>query len=83
MKASEYRNLTASQAGLKVLELAANKRTNKRARKLVEAGTHGWAWDPQVDGVVGLLRRGTNRADIVVYLDDDDFETSDDFEDLR
>jgi hypothetical protein len=32
---------------------------------------------------VGLVRPGTNRAWLVVYVDDEDFEVSEEFEDLQ
>lgn len=52
------------------------------ADRLVREGTAEWVEDPWVDDVGALVLSGTNTALVVVYLDRDDFEASDDFEDL-
>lgn len=55
------------------------------AQKAVADGTHEWRIDPDVENVFGLLRVGTNQADIVVYgthPDGADFELSKQFEEM-
>jgi hypothetical protein len=73
--------MRADVAGPALLDRMADADTNAMARKLVDAGEGEWAGDPIVPNVVGLLRPGTNRAWLVVYLADDDFEVSTDMED--
>jgi hypothetical protein len=46
----------------------------------VAAGTAEWVLDPEVDGVVGLVRTGTGQALIVVYVGEGDWEMDDEFE---
>lgn len=48
---------------------------------MVDEGTAKWIEDPWVDGVVGLIVPETNTALLVVYVERDDWEMSDDFED--
>lgn len=51
------------------------------ADRLVREGTAVWVDDPEVFNVVGLVHADKqNRAYIVVYLEDNDFETSEDFD---
>jgi len=50
------------------------------ANGLETMGDAEWVLDPEVAGVVGLVKPGTRTAFIVVYLNDRDFETSDDFD---
>jgi hypothetical protein len=71
---------TAADVAVPLLAELADKRTNAKAAKAVTAGTHEWVWDPYVADVVGLVRTGSNRADIVVYVKDNDFEVSLDFD---
>lgn len=33
-----------------------------------------WVYDPEVEGVVGLVQEGTRDAVVVVYVDREDFE---------
>lgn len=54
-------------------EIAA-KYVVKAADKKVAAGEAKWVLDPEHVGVVGLVVPGTNRALVVVYLKDRDFE---------
>lgn len=52
--------------------------TDAEAR--VESGSHYWSEDPEVAGVWGLIRSGTDKqADLIVYTVDGDFETAADF----
>lgn len=44
-------------------------------------GSADWRVDPSHRDVVGLIRTGTNRALVVVYLDAEDFEVADEFMD--
>jgi hypothetical protein len=46
----------------------------KAADEKVASGEASWQLDPQVEGVVGLVLNGTNRALVVVYVKDQDFE---------
>lgn len=71
---------TASATAQAVLSRMANREVNDEARKLVEQGEGEWSWDPYVPNVIGLLRPGTNKAWIVVYVEDSDFECSDEME---
>jgi len=71
---------TPKEAALSVLDGFADPALIQRADEAVAAHTHVWVWDPQVDHVVGLIRKNTNRADIIVYVEDDDFEVSDDWD---
>jgi hypothetical protein len=43
----------------------------KHVDQLIAAKHAGWRWDPEVDGVVGLVVLGTNRALVVIYSDDE------------
>lgn len=63
-----------------LLKKQAAKRVVKAADRMVAAGAAEWIRDPEVSGVVGLVRTGTRRALVVVYLQDGDFEVDDDFE---
>lgn len=38
------------------------------ADELVDAGQAEWIYDPDAERVVGLVRTGTNKAFVVVYL---------------
>jgi hypothetical protein len=70
---------TARDSAAEVLAWAADPFVLERADELVADGTAEWTFDPYVDGVVGLVKPGTRRAFIVVYLDDEDFELGEDF----
>lgn len=61
-------------------ELAVEEVTTA-ADLLVEAGEAEWKLDPQVPGVVGLVRPDSNRALLVVYVEDGDWELDETFED--
>jgi hypothetical protein len=78
-----YANRNASDVGTEALARLAGRYTNTKAERAVADGTHEWVWDPEVREVVGLIRKGTNRADIVIYLDaldgEGDFEVSDEW----
>lgn len=55
----------------------------KAVQKAEESDDYVWILDPEVPKVVGLVRRGTNSAMIVVYLDqgvngNPDWESNDD-----
>lgn len=50
------------------------------AQQLEANGLGEWVLDPEVRGVVGLLKPRTNDAWLIVYLNDEDFETSLDFD---
>jgi hypothetical protein len=66
------KNLTQIVASF---ETIANTETVTQARRAVEKGEAIWIWDPEVDGVVGLVLVGnTNRALVVVYDEGSDFE---------
>ena len=78
--------MNAEQAAMKVLNENAQSDVVKAAADAVEGGTHRWAWDPQNSSVIGLLRVGTNTADVLIWLASpvgaacDDFELCDDFD---
>jgi hypothetical protein len=73
-------NTSAAKTATAFLKENATKRLAKEADKLVAAGTHTWIWDPQFDDVIGLVKKGTNHAEIVIYVADNDFECDGDFE---
>lgn len=52
------------------------------ADTLVTDGKAEWIEDPWVDGVAALVVTGTKTALLVVYVERDDWEMSDDFEDM-
>lgn len=55
----------------------ADERLVAHVKREVEAGNLHWRWDPEVDGVAGLvLTASPNRAMVVVY-GDGDFECDD------
>lgn len=70
----QARALLASEADPYVLDLAEQLVAQERAT---------WVPDPYVENVVGLLQPGSDRAWLVVYLADQDWETSADFEGVR
>lgn len=45
---------------------------------LLGEGTAEWIEDPWVDGVVGLVYKGTQSALLVIYVDRNDWELSED-----
>lgn len=67
---------TAEEVGTRVLTDNADGWVVANAARLVESGAAVWIFDPEVPGVVGLVRPGTRRALVVVYVDDEDFETT-------
>jgi hypothetical protein len=72
---------TARDAGRKALADASDDADLWATVDRIEiTGRGAWAYDPQVDGVVGLLDIRTGRAFVVVYLDEDDFETTQEFD---
>lgn len=54
----------------------------EQAKALEDTGRGEWVLDPEVPGVVGLLHPGTNNAWLIVYLEDQDFESSGEFDEL-
>lgn len=52
------------------------------AQTLVENDRAVWVLDPYVEGVVALVWRNTDRALVVVYAHEDDWETSDEMDEL-
>ena len=48
---------------------------------LVADGRLVWIEDPINDDVVGVVWANTNRTAVVIYLDDEDFELDESFED--
>ena len=75
---------TTIDQGVKVFEAIADGPTKARARKIVELGQGVWVVDPFVPGVVALVvpAENSNTAWLVVYVDDQDFETSRAFDEL-
>lgn len=77
---------TAKEIGMNILAEVADEIVISRADQLLKAGKAVWVFDPEVPGVVGLVKavegRLTNQALLVVYVDIRDFEESDDFWDL-
>lgn len=74
---------TAKQVAAEILADMADQSVIDRADQLLKAGKAVWIFDPEVPGVVGLVKavegRLTNEALLVVYVDLQDFEESDDF----
>jgi hypothetical protein len=65
----------ASEAALAVLAWAADPQVTTAAQRSVEAGTHRWVYDPDVDGVVGLVLTSDARQSVLtVWLEAEDFE---------
>jgi hypothetical protein len=73
---------TTVAQGVKVFEAIADGPTKRKARALIDQGRGQWVVDPHVAGVVGLLMPETNRAWLIVYVDDQDFEVGSDFDQL-
>lgn len=74
---------TAEQIGREYLREEASPEVTEKAARLVLEGKAQWVFDPQVDGVVGLVRPDEpNRAFIVVWYTDGDFEISLDFDEV-
>ena len=69
---------TAASVAMNVLRAVADPETQDRAEHLAET-THAWVLDPEVDGVIGLVRRGTIRAALLVMPADLDFEEAEEF----
>lgn len=59
---------------LELLQTAAEPKLFTTLRRAVDAGVAEWRDDPIVPGVVGCVLAGTNRALVVVYVDQNDFE---------
>jgi hypothetical protein len=75
---------TTEQRALSLLEGMASDALVAAAKRAVADGTHTWQQDPVFEGI-GLIRVGTNTADVIVYpagltFDVADFEVSDEFE---
>lgn len=71
----------ASWLGRGILRSVADHKTNAAACRMEETGFARWILDPEHDGVVGLVRDSDDStALVVVYVDDEDFETSLEFE---
>lgn len=70
----------AELAGRDALRQLADQSVCEKAARLVLDGEASWQYDPDVRGVVGLIDGATDKAFIVVYLEDQDFETSEDFD---
>lgn len=62
-----------SRAQTMLAQLAAED-VRQQAMYAVAGGRAEWILDPEAEGVVGLVVTGTNRAAVVVYLHDRDFE---------
>lgn len=65
----------------RVLRDVADAAVTAAVEARVNAGTARWILDPEVEGVVGVTDTETGRALVVVYIDHEDFEFSDEFED--
>jgi hypothetical protein len=76
-------SIGALQQAMNVLRDEADDATNELADRLYEDGVARWYWDPEVVNVVGLVDVKTNRALVIVYLHDRDFETSLEFEEMK
>lgn len=72
--------MNAQETGTRILADLADDYVVETAARLVAAGKAQWVFDPEVLGVVGLVKPGTRRALVVVYVDDEDFETSAEFD---
>jgi hypothetical protein len=71
--------MNAAEKAAEVLAATADQSVIDQAELLVLTGSHVWVFDGYVDGVVALVRVGTNTADLIVYTTDFDFEESADF----
>lgn len=72
--------MNAAEKAAEVLNATADQSVIDQAELLVLTGSHVWVFDPEVSGVVGLVRVGEpRRADLIVYTEDYDFEESSDF----
>lgn len=74
-----YNNPDAQDLALSLLKVEADPLFLENIQSLVTQGSAGWAFDPYVPDVVGLIN-GDNRALVVVYLNDEDFEVGLDLE---
>lgn len=76
----------ANVEGPRVLVEQAEPAVADRAALLAATGQATWVWDPEHEGVLGLVKPGTWRALVVVYLAGsspsvprDDFEVAEEF----
>lgn len=69
------------EQGQQVLRDVADADVTAAVEARVNAGTARWILDPEVEGVVGVTDAETGRALVVVYVNREDFELSDEFED--
>ncbi|KYH43241.1 hypothetical protein [Branchiibius sp. NY16-3462-2] len=65
---------TARDLAYEVLNETAVPAFVRKVEDFEQTHDYMWIFDPDVDNVVGLVKRGTNRAEVVVYLDRKDFE---------
>jgi hypothetical protein len=73
-------NNEAMHTAMSILEAIAIPELPAMLKKMVLDGTAEVIWDPHVSGVVGFIYPGTNRAMCVVYVNRNDFELEDEFE---
>ena len=66
------------EKAISIFEADANEESVAVASKLIEEGRAKWVLDPEVDNVVGLV--DGNDAYVIVYLEFNDFETSELFD---
>jgi hypothetical protein len=53
----------AEELALAVLEKNATAEVVKRAKEATAAGTHRWIFDPEVEGVLGLISTGAKEQE--------------------
>lgn len=73
---------TAADLAMEILHEWADETLVAMIESLMHSGAGVWVFDPEVDRVVGFVKPGTNRAAVVVYLNDNDFETDENLEEL-
>lgn len=72
----------AEESALILLREVADPAILTEIETLTEAHDLRWVFDPEVEGVIGLVHAGTRRAILVCYLEEDDFETASEFDEL-
>ena len=69
--------MNARDAAMAVLHEEAEECLVEAVEEIYQAGKGRWEYDPDFPGVVGLIKSYTaNRALVVVYVEEGDFEVS-------